>query len=172
MINRKLTMDKLRLIVNKKMYCLTALIVIQVAIKGENSKLCTQSLHIFLGFQSTECWQNLQSTSSPDTYKSLGNCSALYWVVYVEFSDRPIHWPIFAFFPCIGIGRCGLRRSPIWHYLQTGVHRQLRVVRDAARSGKAVNQSSVGAFHRAVLPHLFLIIFKYSTLVLVLPHLF
>ena len=43
------------------------------------------SLHIFLCFQSTECWQNLQNNSSPDTYKSFGNCSALYWGVDVEF---------------------------------------------------------------------------------------
>ena len=45
--------------------------------------------------------------------------------------------PIFAFFMCIGIGRCGLLCSTIRHYLQTGVHRQLRVAGDAARNGRA-----------------------------------
>ena len=45
----------------------------------------TWSLHVFLRFQSTECWQNLQNKSSPDTYKSFGNCSTLYWWVNVKF---------------------------------------------------------------------------------------
>ena len=68
--------------------------------------------------------------------------------------------------------RCRLLHSPIWHYLQTGVHRQLRVAGDAARNDRAENQSSVSAFHRALLPHLILIFVRYCLLVLVLPNLF
>ena len=51
----------------------------------------TWSLHVFLHCQSTECWQNLQNNSSPDTYKSFENCSALYWGVNYEFlEDRTV----------------------------------------------------------------------------------
>ena len=49
----------------------------------------TWSLRVFLRFQSTECWQNLQSNSSPDTYKSFGNCSSLYWGANVKFLIFP-----------------------------------------------------------------------------------
>ena len=52
----------------------------------------TRSLHIFLCLQSNECWQTLKNNSSPDTYKSFGNCSALYWGVNVKFAQFFCRW--------------------------------------------------------------------------------
>ena len=91
-------------------------------------------------------------------------------LVIDQYIGRPIL--SLAFFMCISNGRSGLLCSPIRHYLQTGIHRQLCVAGDAARNSRAENQSSVAAFHRALLPHLFLIFVKYCLLVLVVPHLF